>query len=221
MERTLDWRPKWDERSARWTFGSASTPCTSLAAHGSVMRLKSVWLDQGQEGACTGFGEEHVRALSPYAQPTSNRLAQQVYEQARREDEWEGEDYEGSSVNGAMRAARTLGLISKWYWARTTTQARHGLSYHAAGQLGVNWYTGCFYTDEQGFISLDGQVEGGHSLALAGYVRRPERTEVAFRLENSWGPSWGDRGGCWIWESDLARLLAENGELAFPSKVRG
>lgn len=215
--RTLDWRPKWDPKSNMYLM--AVTPmCASLAERESVMRRKALWLDQGQEGACTGFGEEHVQALSPYPQQTSNEIAREVYHGARREDEWEGEDYEGSSVNGAMRAARTMGRISAWRWAKTLPEARHGTSYHGAGELGVWWYTGQFDTDTEGFIHVTGQKEGGHALAYAGY--QPWRGTRRYRLENSWGTSWGDNGGCWLVEEDFMQLLSDDGELAFPTKVR-
>lgn len=66
-----------------------------------------VILDQGQEGACTGYalaavvnyllGARHQRAsVSP----------RMIYEMARRYDEWPGEQYEGSSARGAM-----IGLV--------------------------------------------------------------------------------------------------------------
>jgi hypothetical protein len=182
------------------------------------MRTKSVWLDQGREGACTGFGEEHVRALSPYSQPTNDALAQQVYELARRHDEWPGEDYEGSSVNGAMKAARELGLIKSWMWASTTDEVRHGLSYHGAGEMGTWWYSGMWNTDIDGFIHPRGEKVGGHAYALAGYkIMNGSRV---YRIDNSWGPDWGVGGAAWIWEEDLQMLLDDQGECAFPSKVR-
>ena len=64
-------------------------------------------LDQGQEGACTGFGLAAVanyllrrRRVSPDQQPVSPRM---LYEMARRYDEWPGENYSGSSARGAMK----------------------------------------------------------------------------------------------------------------------
>src|SRR4029079_10219678 len=61
-------------------------------------------LDQGNEGACTGFALAAVvnyllahqtvdRKVSPYM----------LYELARKYDEWPGEGYEGSSARGAMK----------------------------------------------------------------------------------------------------------------------
>ena len=68
-------------------------------------------LDQGREGACTGFALAAVinyllarRLALPGAKdhrlPVSARM---LYEMARRYDEWPGERYEGSSARGAMQ----------------------------------------------------------------------------------------------------------------------
>ena len=219
MNRTLDWRPNpahWG-LSSRYTFTAVPT-CDETSSRSTILRRKKQWLDQGMEGACTGFGEEHVMALSPYPQPTSDDLARLVYHNAKRWDEWPGEDYEGSSVNGAMRAARDMGRIKAWYWARNIHEARHGVSYHGAGELGVWWYTGMFDTDSDGFIHATGDREGGHALAYAGF--QPYKGTRKHRLDNSWGPGWGDRGGCWIIEEEFISLLGDDGELAFPQKVR-
>lgn len=217
MDRTLDWRPKWDERNMLFRLG-ASPMCPTLSARSSIMRKKSVWLDQGSEGACTGFGEEHARALSPYPQTTEGGLAMAVYYEARRQDEWPGEEYEGSSVNGAMKAARMMGYIKSWLWATSIAEVRHGLSYHGAAEFGSWWYEGMWDTDADGFVHPTGAQVGGHAYAIAGYGRL--NGSVRYRIENSWGQGWGDNGGCWIWQDDLAFLLSNDGELAFPSKVR-
>ena len=59
-------------------------------------------LDQGQEGACTGYGLATVvhyllrrRRVMPDHDGVSPRM---LYEMARRYDEWPGQDYEGSSA---------------------------------------------------------------------------------------------------------------------------
>jgi hypothetical protein len=213
----LDWRPNPDPRSEPFRFSNVPM-CSNLTARHSIMRTKTVHLDQGREGACTGFGEEHVRALSPYPQTTSDAQAQRVYERARHLDEWPGEDYEGSSVNGAMKAAREFGWIREWRWAKTGEEIRHGLSYHGAGEAGTWWYSGMFDTDVDGFIYPRGSKVGGHAYAIAGYGWL--NGFLRYRIENSWGPAWGDNGGAWMWEYDLLPLLEDQGEMAFPQKVR-
>ncbi len=86
-------------------------------------------LDQGAEGACTGFG---LAALINYVQfrreieasrqeerdtqlpgVVSPRMA---YHLARIYDEWPGEDYEGSSCRGAMKGWFHHGICSDALW---------------------------------------------------------------------------------------------------------
>jgi peptidoglycan hydrolase-like protein with peptidoglycan-binding domain len=81
-------------------------------------------LDQGQEGACTGFGLacviNYLRWLSAgmpmELESVSPRM---LYKFARRFDEYEGENYDGSSCRGALKGWYHNGvcLESKWPYA--------------------------------------------------------------------------------------------------------
>lgn len=80
-------------------------------------------LDQGSEGACTGFGLATVanylltrRKVVPDPAPVSPRM---LYEMARRYDEWPGEDYSGSSARGAMKGWHKHGVCSETEWSST------------------------------------------------------------------------------------------------------
>lgn len=81
-------------------------------------------LDQGSEGACTGFGLACVanyllwrRQLdSPNAEPFEPVSPRMLYELARRYDEWPGEEYEGSSCRGALKGWHKHGLCSERLW---------------------------------------------------------------------------------------------------------
>jgi hypothetical protein len=71
-------------------------------------------LDQGTEGACTGFGLATVahyllrkRRVVADQSPVSPRM---LYAMARRYDEWPGQDYEGSSCRGAMKGWHKHGV---------------------------------------------------------------------------------------------------------------
>src|SRR5437016_1185911 len=79
-------------------------------------------LDQGEEGACTGFGLATVihyllrtRKIVPDRGEVSPWM---LYEMARRYDEWPGEAYEGSSARGAMKAWNKHGVCSKASWPK-------------------------------------------------------------------------------------------------------
>jgi hypothetical protein len=79
-------------------------------------------LDQGQEGACTGFG---LAAVINYLQWRNNDFNIQnlnvasprmLYHMAQIYDEWAGEDYEGSSCRGAMKGWHRHGVSSNELW---------------------------------------------------------------------------------------------------------
>lgn len=218
QDRTLDWRPKPDPRNALFLVAGMNCFNNGLSRK-NIRRTKKVFLNQGTEGACTGFGAEHVRALSPHPQRVSNESARAIYHRARFLDEWEGEDYEGSSVNGAMKAEREAGNIKEWRWCWSLKELDHALSYHGAVEAGTWWWTGMWQPDSQGLIHTTGYKEGGHAYAISG-----KRTLAGglkqYWIDNSWGPGWGVDGGAWISEFDLEQLLTDDGEFACPLKVR-
>jgi len=64
-------------------------------------------LDQGAEGACTGYALAAVVNLLLHRQNKNRKRIlvspRFLYENAKRYDEWKGEDYEGSSIRGALK----------------------------------------------------------------------------------------------------------------------
>ncbi|HIP40242.1 MAG TPA: peptidase C1 [Desulfocapsa sulfexigens] len=91
---------------------------------------KSLVLDQGQEGACTGFGlactinyllwrralEEHGGKQLKKSELPPQVSQRMLYHLARFYDEWPGEDYEGSSCRGAVKAWHKHGVCSSKLW---------------------------------------------------------------------------------------------------------
>ena len=80
-------------------------------------------LNQGSEGACTGFGlagvinyQLFVRDL-PGPDDESIRVSPaMLYQLARMYDEWPGEDYEGSSPRGALKGWQRHGVCREALW---------------------------------------------------------------------------------------------------------
>ena len=80
--------------------------------------------DQGQEGACTGFGLAAVidRLIKEREGKESKRKAKgkditvsarMLYEMAQRYDEWKGTAYEGSSCRGAIKGWYNMGVCQE------------------------------------------------------------------------------------------------------------
>jgi len=85
-------------------------------------------LDQGREGACTGFGLATVaNYLLKAGKVVGDReqvSPRMLYTMARRYDEWPGEDYSGSSARGAMKGWQKHGVASDEIWPYSASSAR-------------------------------------------------------------------------------------------------
>lgn len=181
-------------------------------------------LDQGSEGACTGFGLATVanylllrRRVVPDAAPVSPRM---LYELARRYDEWPGEDYAGSSARGAMKGwhkhgvctdkkhpykarksdptglteARTLDALKRPLGAYYRVNHKDLVAMHSAIAEVGILYTTC--TVHQGWTQVgpDGVISPSDEIKGGHAFAIVAYDEEGFWLQNSWGPGWG-RGG--------------------------
>lgn len=126
-DRTFDARPdRIDLRDRSYQPKLVSLPprwphIESIAAH-LPGYAKTLVLDQGEEGACTGFG---LAAVINFLQWKHNGFQLQglktvsprmLYHMARLYDEWPGEDYEGSSCRGAMKGWHRHGVCTDPVW---------------------------------------------------------------------------------------------------------
>jgi hypothetical protein len=83
-------------------------------------------LDQGTEGACTGFALAAVINFLLRSLNSPRRVSpQMLYEMARRYDEWPGEAYEGSSARGGMKGWVMHGVVSADTWATDKKGPQH------------------------------------------------------------------------------------------------
>ena len=87
----------------------------------TYLETKVPVLNQGKEGACTGFGLATVanyllrrRMVVPDSDSVSPRM---FYNIAKRYDEWPGEAYSGSSARGAMKGWHKHGVCGDAHWA--------------------------------------------------------------------------------------------------------
>lgn len=184
----------------------------------SYRELRVPVLDQGSEGACTGFGLATVvnyllrtRDRAPEKASVSPHL---LYHLARRYDEWPGEDYSGSSARGAMKGWHKHGVCSTELYgangkidgsvaedcARRPLGAyfrvnhRDIVAMHAAiTEVGILYATahvhaGWERANANGKISPDTKMLGGHAFAIVAY------DQEGFWIQNSWGEDWGKEG---------------------------
>lgn len=122
LKRKFDAQPDRIDIRDRWYNPSLSPLPDQVINCDSV----PVILDQGAEGACTGFAlaaviNYQLAARNLITAENSDRKAspRMIYEMARRYDEWPGEKYEGSSARGAMKGWIAHGVCSQISWPDT------------------------------------------------------------------------------------------------------
>lgn len=233
----LDRVPQFDERSRQ--FAVSDDPRFSTALVSKTWPL-SVRLNQQREGACPGFSRAHDLAAYPApAKNITDDFARQLYYEARRNDEWPGEDYEGSSVLGAVKAAVKLGFVGEYRWQFSIDDVLGALCHIGPVVFGTTWLDGMFEPAPNGLLAVSGPAAGGHAYAgrsvlLPKYnrvvlVRRwpgqPERrvriptTEPLIGIPNSWGVEWGVYGEAFMKASDMESLLKQDGEGCITTKA--
>ena len=186
--------------------------------------LKGPVLDQGQEGACTGFGLAAVGNYLLWSRQIvrdSGRVSPRMfYEMARRYDEWPGENYSGSSARGAMKGWHKHGVCAETEWpykvskagtltqARATDAARRPLgayfrvnhenlvSMHSAlAEAGILYATSKVH-EGWGQVKADGKIPYDPKLKLVGghAFAIVGYEQDGFWIQNSWNTSWGRQG---------------------------
>ena len=206
----LDRLPEFDERSRNYPVRAL----ISAPRQRSYTWSCNTFLDQGREGACVGFAIAHEFAARPVSVPVTNIDARDLYHRARELDQWPGEDYEGTSVLGGMRAALETQYITEYRWAFGIDDLIWAIGHKGPAILGINWHEGMIEPDRRGWIRPTGAVVGGHAILARGV----NLARNYIYLHNSWGSDWGSKGMCRIAIDDLGELLDNDGEAAIPIK---
>lgn len=198
--------------------------------------LLDTWLDQGQEGACVGFGFAHEALARPVKVNVDALYArEQVYWPAQRADEWDGGAYpgadpfyEGTAVLAGAKQCVALGLFDTYHWAMTIQEMAAAVGFHGPVVMGVDWYNGMWDVDSEGFISATGEIAGGHCICVIGVkiVKIDAKKKYTwdnvdflrsyFLVHNSWGQGWGVNGRAKIRFVDMMKLWP-SGDFCIPT----
>lgn len=178
-------------------------------------------LDQGNTPQCVGYAGWGWLACSPIKNKPPFTPTQ-LYKEAQKDDEWPGDDYDGSSTRGLYKALQRLGFVSGYQWAfDAETLIGHVLTVGPVN-VGTDWYSGMTQPDKLGFINPRGQNQGGHEWLIVGADREKHASDGtigAARMLNSWGASWGNLGRAWISFAALDRLIKDRGEACTAKEV--
>lgn len=179
-------------------------------------------LDQGASSHCVAYAGGKYLLAHPIVNKMPN--LQQLYQDCQRNDEWDGEDYDGTSVRALMKMLKGQGLISEYRWAFDIDTLVGSLINLGPVVVGTTWTMDMFMPDRHEYIYPSGREVGGHAYMLvAANTRRknPDGTTGAVRMINSWGPRWGKNGRAWITLDGMATLLKDWGEAAMATEVKG
>ena len=140
-----------------------------------------------------------------------------IYNEAQKIDEWDGENYDGTSVRAGAKVLKSLGVISEFRWANSLSEVVDAVLNLGPVVVGTWWYSDMFSPDAKGKIKATGEKAGGHAYIING-VNVKKRV---FRIKNSWGRSWGKNGHAYISFDDFEKLLNDYGEacMAFEKKL--
>jgi hypothetical protein len=200
MERKFGRLREFDERSrnfqVRRLVGEGETPKTILYECNKV-------LDQGSTSECVGYAGAHFAISTPMPQTTIDAIiAHQFYKGAQDNDEWPGDDYEGSSGLGLFKYLKKIKFCENGYWAFSLMEELLGISKVGPALTGTNWMTGMMKPDSEGFIRATGYNEGGHEYLRLGINMEEEYIWV----HNSWGKGYGLNGRAKIRFNEAEKL---------------
>jgi len=171
-------------------------------------------LNQGSTPQCVGYsGYKYLTSFPVVNLPKFKPF--DLYKRAKENDEWEGEDYDGSSVRGLFKWLNKAGYVSKYEWTfDVNILAAHILTVGPV-VVGTDWLSGMEKPDSNGILSVQGHVLGGHAYLLFGCNQQKRM----LRMINSWG-NWGQNGRAWISYDDFQVLLNSQGEACVATEVK-
>lgn len=193
-------RPSWlskPHRDRRWTPGRQ--------------------LDQGSEGACVGFGcmaEALATPVRTRAAVNADAQGFRMYEEARRRDEWAGENYAGTSLTGGGNAMRALGYLDQFLWLHTPEEIALAIAWSGPVVIGIPWTTTMDELNEPDeYFEFGGTLRGWHCVLLYGAHGFAPGGRVYdhgpwFDLRNSWGGASNGR----LPASAMAQMFGEGAD---------
>jgi hypothetical protein len=162
---------------------------------------------------CVGFSTRMELASSPRRYKQAHPDGGEIYHGAQLNDEWEGENYDGTSARGAMKYLQSLGIIAAYHWASDVEELAQFVLTTGPALIGGVWTNDAFTPDSKGFVRQTGAVAGGHEVLLRGYNHK----EWRFTLWTPW-ENWGVKrdGEFYMNRTDFENWMSNAGDMVAP-----
>lgn len=187
----------------------------------NYLQWKVPVLDQGSEGACTGYGLATVaNYLLRCRQSEKNNDSvspTMFYHLAKRYDEWPGDDYDGSSARGAMKGWHKHGVCTNDLWEADATSSaltkervkdaierplgayyrvnhKDLVAMHSAmAEVGI-LFASCVTHSGWDEVKTDGIIPFRATAEGGHAFAIVAYDRLGFWIQNSWGTDWGKKG---------------------------
>lgn len=189
-------------------------------------------LDQGNEGSCTGVAlaaainlqnnlrQAQLNSQSVFAKLPAMVSRRMLYEMAKKHDQWPGDDYEGSSIRGALKGFFNHGVCdeqlatytptpgqSNWFLTKEQAKDARKVGLGAYYRLRPNIIDYHAALNETGVVYISAKIHRGWHNPKQGIINKSNihegghafiivgYNENGFLIQNSWGSQWGGYSG--------------------------
>lgn len=227
----LGCRPNSDTRNARYRVTGISTPRTVRWS-----RYIPV-IDQVDVGSCVGQAYAGALGSHPLWSSVPEKIkstlrsvprayGEGIYSAATAIDPYEGTwppDDTGTDTRSGAQVLLSRKLITRYEWIENdgdpaaTVRSIVGALAERPVVIGIPWLDSFDWPDKDGLIriTVGATVRGGHALI----VDECNVTTGEIGITNSWGPSWGVEGRCYMTWETLAEVLSMWGDACVPIYV--
>lgn len=177
------------------------------------------WGNQEQTSECVAYSWTHWVEDGPVTQTGKAPIVipNEIYREAQKVDQWQGEAYDGTSVRAGAKVLQTRGFIKEYTWAWDVDTVIQAILEKGPVVVGTLWTYDMFFPDvDTAIITPTGNSAGGHAYLINGVNTKKK----LFRIKNSWGRAWGNKGHAYISFDDMDKLIKNQGEACLALEIK-
>lgn len=128
-----------------------------------------------------------------------------------------GNSYDGTSVRAGAKVLQTKGFIESYLWAWDVNTVIQAVLEKGPVVVGTEWTYDMFFPNiDTAIIKPTGNSAGGHAYLINGVNTKKK----LFRIKNSWGRVWGNKGHAYISFDDMDKLIRNQGEACLAIEIK-